>query len=76
MPTHFLALVAARISNDIRMIFFRMKIDKMCSLIKNILHYLMSVAKQMSATGHCYSGLVIVVIVATAIKMTNKGFFK
>jgi len=35
----------------------------------------MSVAKQMSATGHCYSGLVIVVIAATAIKMT-RGFLK
>lgn len=42
---------------------------------KNSLHYLMSVAKQMSATGHCYSGLVIVAIAATAIKMTNKRFF-
>jgi len=42
---------------------------------KNCLHYLMSVAKQMLATGHCYSGLVIVVTAATVIKKTNRIFF-
>lgn len=36
----------------------------------------MSVAKQMLAIGHCYSGLVTVVIVATAIRMINTSFFK
>lgn len=51
-----------------------MILDKIRSPLKNILRYLMSVAKQMLATDHCYFGLVIVVIAATAIKTTNRFF--
>lgn len=65
--------MAARTSGDIRTIIFKM-IDFRQNVFasKNSLHYLMSVAKQMLATGHCYSGLVTVVIAATAIRMTNR----
>lgn len=66
--------MAARTSNDIRIIIFTMILDKIRSPLKNILRYLMSVAKQMLATDHCYFGLVIVVIAATAIKTTNRFF--
>lgn len=62
--------MAARTSGEVKMTFFKMIFDRMCSPVKkNSLHYLMSVAKQMLVIGHCYSGLVTVVIAATAIRM-------
>lgn len=63
--------MAARTNGDISTpIFFKITFDRKLFANKDSLHYLMSVAKQMLATGHCYSGLVTVVIAATAIRMT------
>lgn len=55
--------------------FFKIILRQNVLAGKNSLHYLMSVAKQMLATGHCYSGLVTV-IAATVTRMTRFFFIQ